>query len=172
MEEKCILNPERDCLGLKRADEVAADVKALDKRLDDFRQNVTDTNSRFGGRIGKLEAHNDVQDEQMRQIKETQAEIKREIAEGQREQKDSIAELRREQKESMSELKQSTKEILDAVTPLKHEVDGLKPLKQEVENLKAKPGDTWEHIKKQGVGWIIALVLGIVAVALGLGKYL
>ena len=172
MDEKCILNPDRECTGHKRADEVAGEVKALDRKLSDFQQAVSETNGRFGARIGKLEAHNDVQDEQVRQIKETQQDIKREIAEAQKEQKDSIAELRREHRESMVELKKSNKEILDAVTPLKHKVECLEHLEDEVEGIKAKPGETWEHIKKQGLGWAVALLLALLAAALGLSKYL
>ena len=171
-DEKCILSPDRECIGRQRADEVAGDVRALDRKLTDFQQSVTETHSRFGGRIGKLEAHNDVQDEQVRQIKETQQEIKREIAGAQKEQKDSIAELRVEHKESMTELKKSNKEILDAVTPLKHKVEALEHLEDEVEEIKAKPGETWEHIKKQGLGWAVALLLALLAAALGLSKYL
>lgn len=172
MDEKCRLNPEQDCLGLKRADEVSGDVKALDRRLTEFQQAVSETNGRFGVRIGKLEAHNEVQDEQVKQIKETQMEIKREITEAQKEQKDSIAELRREHKESMAELTKSNREILEAVTPLKHKVEGLERLSTEVEEIKAKPGETWEHIKKQSLGWAVALLLAIVAAALGLSRFL
>lgn len=171
-DEKCILDPQRDCLGIKRADEVAGDVKALDRRLTDFQSSVADTHSRFGGRIGKLEAHNDVQDEQVRQIKEVQMEIKREITEAQREQKGSIAELRKEHKESMAELTKSNREILEAVTPLKHKVEGLERLSAEVEEIKAKPGKTWEDIKAKALGWTVALILAILAAALGLSKFL
>lgn len=171
-DDKCMLDPQRDCLGLKRADEVAGDVRALDRRLSEFQQTASETNGRFGSRIGKLEAHNEVQDEQVKQIKETQAEIKKEVEEARREQKNSISELRREHKESMEELKKSNQEILTAVTPMKHKVESLERLSEDVEKLKEKPGETWEHIKKQSLGWIVALLLGIVAVALGLGKYL
>ena len=171
-DDKCLLDPQRDCYGKKRAEEVAGEVKALDRKLSDFQHSVAETNSRFGSRIGSLEAHNEVQDEQVRQIKETQQEIKREIAEAQKEQKDSLAELRKEHKESMTELKKSNKEILDAVMPLKHKVDGLERLEDEVEGIKAKPGETWEHIKKQGLGWAVALLLALLAAALGLSKYL
>lgn len=171
-EEKCILDPQRDCMGRKRADEVAADVRALDKKMHEFQQAVSDTNSRFGGRIGKLEAHNEVQDEQMRQIKEIQAEIKQEMVSARSEQKDSISDLKREQKESMEELKRSNKEILDAVTPMKHKIESLESLKDDVDELKEKPGKTWEEIKSKALGWVIALVLAILAAALGLSKFL
>lgn len=153
-----------DCPGIKRAEEVARDLNSL-------RQSVSETNNRFGGRIGKLEAHNDVQDEQLRQIKETQKEIKEEIREGQKEQKDAISELRVEHKESMAELKKSNKDILDAVTPLKLKAEKIENLEKEVHDIKAKPGETWEHIKKQGLGWAVAIVLALIAAALGLSQF-
>ena len=172
MQEKCILDPERDCLGLRRAEEVAGDVKALDRRLDDFQHSVSETNSRFGGRIGNLEAKEGVREEQYKHVREKLEGITRDMADFQRENKDSVAELRREHKESMEELRKGNKEILDAVTPLKHKVESLEHLREDVEELKEKPGKTWEHIKKQGLGWLVALVLAIFAVALGLGNYI
>ena len=181
--EKCVLDSERDCPVSKRTDETVSDIKALDKRFTDFQHAVSETNGRFGSRIGKLEAHNEVQDEQMRQIKETQAEIKRDIASARSEQKDSIAELRRDNKvsmddlkrstkESMDDLKRSTKEILDAVTPMKHKIESLESLREDVTELKEKPGKTWEDIKSKALGWVIALILAILAAALGLSKFL
>lgn len=171
-DDRCLLDPQRDCYGMKRAEEVASDVKALDQKLSEFKQSVAETNTRFGGRIGKLEAHNDVQDEQVKQIKETQKEIKRDIETAQREQKNSISELRAEHKESMAELKKSNAAILEAVTPLKHKVESLEHLKGDVDELKGKPGKTWENIKSTSLGWIVALILIILAVALGLGRFL
>lgn len=164
-DEKCLLNPQQDCYGLKRAEEVAEDVRALNQQMTTFQQSTAETNNRFGGRIGKLEAHNEVQDEQMKQIKETQGEIKKEVEEARREQKDSIAELRREHKESMEELKRSNREILDAVTPMKHKVESLERLEGEVEQIKSKPGKNWEDMK----GKILWGIIGVFAAALGAG---
>lgn len=172
MEDKCPLNPQRECTMAKRADELSNDVRALDKKLSEFQQTVSDTNGRFGGRIGKLEAHNEVQDEQVRQIKEIQTEIKRDMESARNEQKNSISELRREHKESMEELKRSNKEILDAVSPMKHKIEDLESLKGDVEELKEKPGKTWEDIKSKALGWVIALGLAILAAALGLSRFL
>lgn len=172
MDEKCLLDPQRDCIGLKRADEVAGDLKALDRRLSEFQQSVSDTHSRFGGRIGKLEAHNEVQDEQVRQIKETQMEIKKEIAAAQQEQKDSIRELRIEHKESMAELRATNKEILDAVTPLKHKVENSentsKLLTKDVKELKEKPAKKWENIVWEIIKWGTLLLLAYAAAKIGL----
>ena len=169
--EKCIIDPERDCLGLRRAEEVAGDVKALDRKLDELREGVSGTNTRFGIRIGELEANGKVRDEQYRHVHEKLADITRDMADFQRENKDSIAELRKEHKESMEELRKGNREILDAVTPLKHRVENLEQLEDDVEKLKEKPARTWERIKDLGLGWIIPLGLVIIAVALGLGRY-
>ena len=171
-EEKCILDLQRDCLGMQRAAEVAGEVKALDRRVSEFQQAVSETNSRFGTRIGKLEARDDVREEQYKNIREKLEDITRDVTEFQREQKGSIAELRKEHKESMEELKKGNKDILDTIAPLRHKAEEIDKLEQDVEELKEKPGQTWEHIKKQGLGWLVALLLAIVAVALGLGKYL
>lgn len=172
MDEKCILDPERDCLGLRRAEEVAGDVKALDRKIDEFKNNVSETHSRFGARIGKLEAREEVRAEQYRHVKEKLDDITKEMEGFQKDHRDSISELRKEQKESMEELRKGNREILDAVTPLKHKVESLEHLEEDVEELKEKPGKTWEHIKTQALGWIVALILAIIAVAIGLGKYI
>lgn len=171
-DEKCILDPQRDCTGSKRADEVAGDVKALDRKLSDFQQSVTETNSRFGARIGKLEAREEVREEQYKHIQEKMTDLARDVADFQREQKGSIAELRREHKESMEELKKGNKEILDLVAPLRQKADNVEKLEKDVEDLKGRPGRTWEEIKSKALGWGVALVLAILAAALGLSRFL
>ncbi len=171
MPEKCILDPERDCLGLRRAEEVAGDVKSLDRRLGDFQDSVSETNSRFGMRIGKLEAREEVREEQYKHVREKLDGITRDMEDFQRENKNSVAELRKEHKESMEELRKGNKEILDAVVPLKHKVESMAHLEEDVEELKEKPGKTWEHIKTQALGWAVALVLAIIAAALGISQF-
>lgn len=172
MEKKRITSSNDETAVLKRVEEVDNEVKSLDRRFSEFQQAVSETNSRFGGRIGQLEARNEVQDEQVRQVKESVNELKTEIREYQAEQKNSLSEMKAENKESMLELKQNYKEILDAVTPIKHKIDDVDHLKREVNELKAKPGKTWESIKEKGLGWAVALVLALIGAALGLSQYL
>ena len=171
-ENRCILDPERDCLGLRRAEEVAGDVKALDRKLDELRQGASETNARFGGRIGRLEAREEVREEQYKHVREKLEGITRDMEVFQRENKDSVAELRREHKESMEELRKGNREILDAVTPLKHKVEGLAHLEEDVEELKKKPGKTWEHIKAQALAWAVAAVMAIIAGAMGISQFI
>lgn len=173
MPENC--NP-KDCPGLVRAEEVAGDVRALDQKLAIFQQSATETINKFGGRIGKLEAHNEVQDEKLHQMKEAQADVKKAVDDARREQKDSIADLKTEQGKAMGELKKSNKEILEAVTPIKHKVESMeddqKKLSADVEKIKGEDGETWKGIKKQILAWGVAVVLAIIAAALGLSKFL
>ncbi len=171
MPEKCILDPERDCIGLRRVEEVAGDVKTLDRRLGDFQNSVSDTNARFGGRIGKLEAREDVREEQYKHVREKLDGITRDMEDFQRENKNSVAELRKEHKESMEELRKGNKEILDAVVPLKHKVESMEHLEEDVEELKEKPGKTWEQIKTQILAWGVAVVMAIIAAALGISHF-
>lgn len=171
MAEKCDLGFAGECPLQQRTEEIANDVKALDRKLDNFRNSVSETNGRFGGRIQKLEAREEVREEQYKHFKEKLDCITEDMEDFQKENKNSIAELRKEHKESMEELRKGNKEILDAVTPLKHKVEILERLGEDVNKLKEKPAKTWEHIKTQSLGWGVALILAIIAVALGLGKF-
>lgn len=172
MPEKCILDPDRDCLGIQKANDVSGEVRALSKQLSSFQQSVSETHVRFGSRIGELEAREKVRDEQYKNIQEKLKDITQDMSQFQKDQKDSISDLRAEHKTSMEELKRGNKEILEIVTPLRQKAGEIDKLSEDVAELKEKPGETWEHIKKQGLGWIVAFVLAILAVALGLGKYL
>lgn len=171
MADKCILDPERECLGFQKAKDVEADLKALTGRLNEFQQAVTETNGRFGGRIGKLEAQEEVREEQFKNLKERLESIAKDMSEFQREQKGSIAELRKEHKESMEELKKGNKDILETIAPLKHKAEEIDRLAEDVEELKGKSGKTWEDIKSKAIGWVVLLVLGIIAATLGLSNF-
>lgn len=168
MQDKCILDPERDCLGLRRADEVAGDVRSLDIKLSGLQQNITETNSRFGARIGKLEAKEEVREEQYKHVREKLDNITKDMEEFQKENKNSVSELRKEHKESMEELRKGNKDILDAVTPLKHKVEQLEQLSDDVEELKEKPSKRWDGIIEKTIGIIVATVVGFILAKVGL----
>jgi len=55
MSEKCILDPERDCLGLMKAREI-------EEELDDLRAHNEKNHKEFFDRLATIEAHNKVQD--------------------------------------------------------------------------------------------------------------
>lgn len=63
MEEKCILDPQRDCLGLMKAQELERDVNELRKQNSASHERLFD-------RVGALEKSGAVQQEQYRTIME------------------------------------------------------------------------------------------------------
>lgn len=72
-ENKCIVIPERDCLGLHKAE-------ALQKSLDTFMENSRQTHKEFFDRIRQLEQQNVRRDEQYLQIMEKLDNLSAQIA--------------------------------------------------------------------------------------------
>ncbi len=147
MPDKCILDPERDCLGLIKAKEVEGD-------LAELRRQNSASHERIFDRLSELEKEEAVQAERFRNISDT--------LDGMR---DTLGDLKKDSRE----LTRTLPELVLRVKALEKDGDATE---QEVDKLRGKPGETWEHLKKQGLGWILALLLAIVAVAMGLGKYL
>ncbi len=80
---------------------------------------------------------------------------------------------------TLTEMKGDTKTVLEKMNGVAAKVgriDGLEEaveeIKGDVDVIKSKPGQTWEDIKKDGIKWVIALIMAIVAVALGLERFL
>ncbi len=69
MDEKCILNPERDCLGLMKAE-------AVEKRLDVLEKRNTESHERLFGRLESLEKQDVIQGEQYKNIMTNLSELK------------------------------------------------------------------------------------------------
>lgn len=166
----------QDCPVMKRVEGVAEDVRSLDQKLSIFQRSTGDSISSFGKRLGHLEAHNEVQDEKITQIKEIQADVKKSVEDARQEQRVSISDLKTEQGKAMAELKDNYAKILDAVTPVKHKVESMeakqKELSADVDEIKEKPAKTWEDIKSKALGWAVAVILAIIGAALGLSKFL
>ena len=72
-ENKCIVIPERDCLGLHKAE-------ILQKSLDTFMENSRETHKEFFDRIRQLEQQNVRRDEQYLQIMEKLDNLSAQIA--------------------------------------------------------------------------------------------
>lgn len=74
--------------------------------------------------------------------------------------------------DTLGEVKGDVKQVSAALTSFSNDVDDVKELKKDVAVLKGKSGKTWEDIKSKALGWGVALVLTILAAALGLSKFL
>ena len=181
MDEKCILNPERDCPGLAHANEVSNDVKLLSKELADFRQSIAGTHERFGARIGKLETKEEVREEQYKQIKERLSSITNDFAEFQKDHKESVTELKRGNREILdilspirhkveylTRLSTEVDEVKDTVSPLVHKVNAMEKLSGEVNEIKEKPAKRWDEMVGQIIAIVVATLVGVVIARIGL----
>lgn len=74
--------------------------------------------------------------------------------------------------DTLSELKSDTKQVNTQLAKFSNKTDDVEKLERDVEELKGKSGKTWEDIKSKALGWGVALVLAIIAAALGLSRFL
>ena len=169
MTEKCIADPNRDCVGAERANDVLKTLLSFEAEVKSETKSLKESSERQGKRIGELEAKEQVKKVEFEHFRQEISEMQTDIKDFQKESKNSINELRAEHKESMAELKKGNKEILDAVTPLKHKVESLEHLEEDVEEIKEKPGRKWENVTEKIIGLVIAAVVGFILAKIGLG---
>ncbi len=139
MSEKCIINPERDCLGLLKAQELEVDVNEL-------RRQNSSSHERIFERLGELEKNEGIQGVQYENIL------------------DKLGHLTA----NITELKNDNKEVISALPPLTHRVESLEQLSEAVEEMKSKPAKRWEQIAEAVIGLVVAAVVGFMLARLGL----
>lgn len=162
-DEKCIVRPELDCVGSKRAEEVAQEAKSrteiVERSLEEFKRSTASTHQRFGERIGALESDLKLEKREVEHINGRLDNIERDIDSNHREQKESIRELRNETKDALQELKRGNQEILDIVRPLEYKMGGVEKRAEknesEVSRIKEEPGKKYEGYKDKFVAAII-----------------
>lgn len=142
-DEKCILDPNRDCIGLIKARELEEDLKALEKRNGE-------DHKEFREAIREIREMTITQNANFQTIIRDSGEIKNDL-------KGLI--------ERLAEIKPRV-EHADKLE------DELKAVENRVDEIEKKPGKTWEDIKAKALGWTVALVLAIIAAALGLSRFL
>lgn len=139
MQEKCIINPERDCLGLIKAMEVERDVNEL-------RKQNSSSHERMFERLGELEKHDGIQGVQY----------------------GNILEKLEDMTENLSELRVDNKEAISQIPPLVRRVDSLEQLSEDVNELKEKPAKRWESVVEKAIGILVAAVVGFMLAKIGL----
>lgn len=140
MSEKCIINPERDCLGLIKANELEAD-------LNELRKQNSSSHERIFDRIGELEKQEGIQGEQYKHII------------------DKLGDMTI----NLSELKADSKEVISKLPPLTHRIEALEKVSEDVDELKEKPAKQWENVTGQIIGLIVAALVGFALSRIGLG---
>lgn len=139
MSEKCLIDPERDCFGLLKANE-------LERDLNELRKQNSSSHERIFDRLGELERQEGIQGEQYKNILEKLGDMTR----------------------NLSDLKDDSREVISKLPPLTTRVESLEQLSSDVEELKAKPGKRWESLAGQVLGILVAAVMGFLLSRLGM----
>lgn len=143
MEEKCSIDPRRECEMKQRVIQVEHD-------LIELRRQNAETHGHFGERIGNLEAHNKVQDVEMRSMEK------------------SLDVMGNDLKEVKAEAKEISKTLPVIATQVAAIHESSKAMDNDVDELKSKPGKRWEATVGQIIGLVVAALVGLLLARLGL----
>ena len=143
MDKECPVQPKRECDVRQRVIQVEAE-------LNDLRRQNSGTHERFGERIGELEAHNKVQDVEVKNLQK------------------SIDGMSGD----LRELKDETREISKQLPVIATQVNAIhetsKAVDADVDELKGKPAKRWESTVGQIIGLVVAALVGLLLARLGL----
>lgn len=144
MTEKCLIDPERDCFGLKKAEE-------LERDLNELRKQNNNSHERFFDRLTELEKSEGVQGEQYKNILSRLGDLSN----------------------NLHDMKNETRDAVSKLPGITHKLDDLgnrtDSLLEDVDELKEKPAKKWENVTGQIVAIVIAAVVGLVLGQIGLG---
>lgn len=139
MPDKCKIDPERDCFGLIKANE-------LERDLNDLRKQNASSHERIFERLNDLEKQEGIQGEQYKHILDKLGDVTT----------------------NLTELKADSREVVAKLPPLTQRVESLEQLSDQVEELKSKPAKRWENMAEQIIGIVVAAVIGFMLARLGL----
>lgn len=139
MPDKCIRDPEMDCLGLIKAHE-------LERDLNDLRKQNSNSHERIFDQLAQLDKERAIQSVRY----------------------DGIMEKISTLTDSANKLTSSNKEAIDRLENMVAPVKEIDKLVSELEALKSKPAKRYEDITKQIIGIIIAAILALVLTRIGL----
>lgn len=143
MAEKCMFNPEKECLGLLRAEQLAHDLNKL-------REQSHESHDKLWSELRKLQGAEAVRNEQYKHIIERL---------------DTLA-------ANNQDFKKDNQIILAQLPVLANKVDTLeenqRALVEDVSELKSKSGKKWDGMIAQITSILIATVVGLIIGKIGL----
>lgn len=142
-DETCTVESNREC-------DVRRRVIKVETELDILRKENAETHKGFGERIGDLEAHNKVQDVEVRQMQK------------------SLDVMSDDLREVKAEAKEMGKTLPVIATQVASIHENSKAVDADVEEIKAKPGKRWDGVVGQIIALIVAALFGVLLVRLGL----
>lgn len=143
MDKECTVEPERRC-------DVRQRVAQVEQDLNELRRQNSGTHERFGERIGELEAHNKVQDVEVKNLQR------------------SIDGMSGDLRELKDETREICKQLPVIATQVKAIHENSKVMDADVDELKGKPAKRWDSVVGQIIGLVVAALVGLLLVRLGL----
>lgn len=137
--DKCLINPERDCYGLLKAQE-------LEKDLIELRRQNSNSHERIFTRLGEVEKQGSVQEVQYKNLLEKLGNLSSDL----------------------NELKADSKEIVAKLPPLTQRVGSLEQLSENVDELKEKPAERWNKAVEMIIGLVVTAVVVYMLSKIGL----
>lgn len=139
MYEKCIINPEHDCIIYTKAKEIEAD-------LNDLRRQNAASHERIFDRIGELEKQNSIQKIQYDNLLEKLG---------------SIA-------DSIKEIESNNKALISKIPSITQNTESIERISEEVAEISKKPAKRWESIVDKIIMILVAAIMGFFTSRLGL----
>lgn len=142
--DPCTVDPNRgEC-------DVRQMVQQVEREINDLRRQNAGTHERFGERIGDLEAHNKVQDVEVKNLQK------------------SIDAVSSDMREIKAEAKEMSKTLPVIATQVASIHESSKAVDADVEEIKSKPGKRWDSTVGQIIGLVVAALVGLLLARLGL----
>lgn len=143
MAERCMFNPEKECLGLQRAEQMS-------REIDELREKSHESHDKLWSEIRKLQGAEAVRNEQYKHILERL---------------DTLA-------NNNVDIKKDNQAILAQLPALANKVqtleDNQRALAADVSELKSKSGKKWDSMIAQVTAILIATIVGLVIGKIGL----
>lgn len=139
MSDKCLIDPARECYGLKKAREIELD-------LNELRKQNSSSHERIFTRLGEAEKKESVLEVQHNNVLDKLENLSADI----------------------TELKTDSKEIVSKLPPLTHRIEKLEGMSDDIEELKEKPAKRYEKIIETIIGLVVAAAVGYALAAIGL----
>lgn len=154
MDEKCLIDPQRDCYGLLKASEV-------EKRLAFIEERQAAVNLQMQERLTNVEKHDGIQEEQYKHLLQQLMDVGNRNADSFKRSFDRLEDLEKQRIRQDEQYKA----IQDTLESLSSKLDLLSG---RVGTIEMKPAKRWEGIVGQVITILVAALVGLLLGRLGL----
>lgn len=140
--DNCVINPNQECLGYKKALEV-------EKELETLQTSNAHAHEKFGERIGSLEQSTAIMGVKFDMILEQIGMIKT----------------------SINTIQADYRTLSDKLIPVANKINDIETLRGDIDIIKQKPAKRWEVLTENLFRWIVLGILAAAAAAMGISAF-